>query len=163
MTLAPLSEFSSCSDTVRSMASIDLATASPEEIYAAVKAMDSGEFDDLMQDLESRELITRALVGHMAGLFRPEKAGDLKAVVHVKLWDRPGGGYDHFEMRIENGTCVISDKPGDDARMTLKIRPSDLRAMLAGETGPRRLAMRRKLTVLGDLKLGARLPDLFAF
>ena len=142
---------------------IDLASASPPEIYEAVKAMDSDEFDALMEEPESRDLITRALVDHMAGLFRPEKAGDLEAVVHVKLWDKPGGGYDHFEMRIANGTCVISDEPGDDARMTLKIRPSDLRAMLAGETGPRRLAMRRKLTVLGDLKLGARLPDLFAF
>ena len=145
------------------MTSIDLATASPSEIYEAVKAMDSDEFDGLMEEPKSRDLITRALVGHMAGLFRPEKAGDLEAVIHVKLWDKPGGGYDHFEMRIANGTCVISDEPGDDAQMTLKIRPKDLRAMLAGETGPRRLAMRRKLTVLGDLKLGARLPDLFAF
>ena len=145
------------------MSSIDLTTASPSEIYEAVKEMDSDEFDGLMEDPESRDLITRALVGHMAGLFRPEKAGDLEALIHIKLWDRPGGGYDHFEMRIANGTCEISDEPGNDAQMTLKIRPKDLRAMLAGETGPRRLAMRRKLTVLGDLKLGARLPDLFAF
>ncbi len=145
------------------MTSIDLTTASPSEIYEAVKSMDSDEFDVLMEEPGSRDRITRALVGHMAGLFRPEKAGDLDAVIHIKLWDRPGGGYDHFEMRIADRTCVISDEPGDDAQMTLKIRPKDLRAMLAGETGPRRLAMRRKLTVLGDLKLGARLPDLFAF
>ena len=58
-----------------------------------------------MEDPESRDLITRALVEHMAGLFRPDKAGDLEAVIHVKLWDKPGGGYDHFEMRIANGTC----------------------------------------------------------
>ena len=145
------------------MSSIDLTTAGPSEIYEAVKEMDSDEFDGLMEDPESRDLITSALVGHMAGLFRSEKAGDLEAVIHIKLWDKPGGGYDHFEMRIANGTCQISEEPGDDAQMTLKIRPKDLRAMLAGETGPRRLAMRRKLTVLGDLKLGARLPDLFAF
>jgi putative sterol carrier protein len=145
------------------MTVIDLTSATPPEIYDAVKEMDSDEFDALMEEPESRDVITRALVGHMAGLFRAEKAGDLEAVIHVKLWDKPGGGYDHFEMRIANGTCEISDEPGDDAQMTLKIRPSDLRAMLAGETGPRRLAMRRKLTVLGDLKLGARLPDLFAF
>ena len=145
------------------MTSIDLTSATPPEIYEAVKSMDSDEFDRLMEAPESRDVITSALVGHMAGLFRPEKAGDLDAVIHIKLWDKPGGGYDHFEMRIANGTCEISDEPGDAAQMTLKIRPRDLRAMLAGETGPRRLAMRRKLTVLGDLKLGARLPDLFAF
>ena len=105
------------------MSSIDLTSATPSEIYEAVKAMDSAEFDGLMEEPESRDLITRALVGHMAGLFRPEKAGDLEAVIHVKLWDKPGGGYDHFEMQIANGTCVISDEPGDEARMTLKIRP----------------------------------------
>ena len=145
------------------MTSIDLASATPPEIYEAVRSMDPAEFDRLTEEPESRDVITRALVGYMAGLFRPEKAGDLEAVVQIKLWDRPGGGYDHFEMRIANGECVISDEPGEAAQMTLKIRPRDLRALLAGETGPRRLAMRRKLTVLGDLKLGARLPDLFAF
>lgn len=145
------------------MAELDLSSASPAEIYERVKSMDSDEFDRLMEDSEGRRVITEALLDYMAGLFRPEKAGDLEAVIHVKLWDRPGGGYDHFEMVIADGTCEIVEKPSRAARMTLKIRPSDLRALLAGETGPRRLAMRRKLTVLGDLKLGARLPDLFAF
>jgi len=142
---------------------IDLSTASPPEIYEAVKSMDSEEFDRLMQEPESRRLITDALIGHMAGLFRPDQAADLEAVIHVKLWDRPGGGYDHFEMLIAHGACTISEVPSRDAQITLKIRPGDLRAMLAGETGPRRLALRRRLTVLGDLKLGARLTDLFAF
>ena len=145
------------------MTGIDFETAAPGEVYEAVKAMPSDEFDRLMEEPESRRRITDALVGHMASLFRPEKAGDLETVIHVKLWDRPGGGYDHFEMVIADGSCVISESPAHEAAITLKIRPGDLRAMLAGETGPRRLALRRRLTVLGDLKLGARLPDLFAF
>ncbi|MDQ3573147.1 MAG: SCP2 sterol-binding domain-containing protein [Actinomycetota bacterium] len=144
------------------MDEIDLSTASPPEIYEAVKSMDSKEFDRLMDDPQSRRLITNALVGHMAGLFRPDQAGDLEAAIQIKLWDRPGGGYDHFEMLIADGVCTISEAPSREPAITLKIRPADLRAMLAGETGPRRLALRRRLTVLGDLKLGARLPDLFA-
>lgn len=145
------------------MASLDLRSASGEEIYEAIRDMELDEFEGLMDDPEARRRVIAALVDHMAGLFRPEKAGDLEAVVHVKLWDRPAGGYDHFEMVIADGGCSISAEPGEEADVTLKTRPVDLRKMLTGETGPRRLALRRRLTVLGDLRLGARLPDLFAF
>jgi len=81
---------------------IDLA-APPDEVYAAITALDADGFAALMDDLEPRER--------------------------------------------------VSD--------VLKIRPSDLRAIIAGDAGPRRLALRGRLRVLGDLKLGMRLSELF--
>jgi putative sterol carrier protein len=51
--------------------------------------------------------------------------------------------------------------PSREPDLTLKIRPSDLRAIVAGKAGPRRLALRGRLRVLGDLKLGMRLSELF--
>jgi hypothetical protein len=35
--------------------------------------------------------------------------------------------------------------------------------MITGETGARRLALKGRLRVIGDLGLGMRLPDLFEF
>lgn len=145
------------------MRAADLESKEPAEVYEAVKEMDGDTFEDLMADRASRDVISSALVSHMAGLFRPEEAGDLEATLHVKLWDNPDGGYDHFEMVIEDGKCIISEDPDREPDITLKIRPGDLRKMLTGETGPKRLAFKRRLTFIGDVRLGTRLPDLFAF
>jgi putative sterol carrier protein len=144
------------------MARIDLENSSPAQIYEAISTMDEDEFDDLMETPESRDKIISALVEHMASLFRPEKAGDLEATIHIKLWDKPGGGYDHFELRIEDGTCFMRD-PDNEPDLTLKVRPSDLRKLVTGETGARRLAFKGRLRAIGDLGLGMKMPDLFAF
>jgi len=114
-----------------------------------------------MAEQESRERIIDALVAHMAGRLRPEAAGDLHAVLQVKLWDRPGGGYDHRELVIDNGSCTVSETPGDDPDLTLKVRPGDLRRIVSGEAGPKRLAFGGRLRVLGDIRLAMRLTDLF--
>lgn len=140
----------------------DLESSEPMEIYAAVAAMEDEEFERLMGDPPRRDLVIGALVDHMVGIFRPEKAGDLDASIHIKLWDRPGGGYDHYEMRIAGGTCELVE-PDGEPDLTLKIRPTDLRKLITGETGARRLALKGRLRVIGDLSLGMRLPDLFAF
>jgi putative sterol carrier protein len=141
---------------------IDLESSSPAEIYEAIATMDEEDFDELMEEPASRENVIAALVEHMASLFRPEKAGDLEATIHIKLWDKPGGGYDHFELRIAGGTCTLTE-PSDDPDLTLKVRPSDLRKLVTGETGARRLAIKGRLRAIGDLGLGMKLPDLFAF
>ena len=142
---------------------LDVETAEPAEIYDAVKLIDGDEFDDLMADPSKRPLVIEAMIDHLVGLFQPDAAGDLEAIIHVKLWDRPEGGYDHYELLIADRTCVISAAPVHEPRLTLKIRPGDLRRLVTGETGARRLAFKGRLRALGDLRLGMKLPDLFRF
>jgi putative sterol carrier protein len=134
----------------------------PAEIYERVAVMDEGDFDELMAEPEARKRVIDAMVEHMASLFRPEKAEGVDAVIHIKLWDRPGGGYDHAEMRIADGECRVQE-PAEEPDLTLKVRPGDLRKMITGESGPRRLAIKGRLRVLGDIGLGLKLPDMFAF
>lgn len=136
----------------------------PEEIYSVVAETDEDEFEAMMEEPATRERVIDALIEHMVALFRPEQAGDLEAVIHIKLWDRPGGGYEHFEMRIADGACTLEQEPAaEDPDLTLKVRPTDLRKLLIGETGARRLALKGRLRVLGDIGLGMKLPDLFDF
>ena len=136
-------------------------SGSPEEVYAAILDVDEHEFDELMAEPESRERIIDALVAHMADHLRPDAAGDLDASIHVKLWDRPGGGYDHRELIIRDGRCTASHEPSEDPDLTLKVRPGDLRRIVTGEAGPKRLAFSGRLRVLGDVRLAMRLTDLF--
>lgn len=139
---------------------IDL-DGSPAEVFARVLGTDAAEFDELMEDRESRGRIIDALVQHLASRLRPERAGDLDAVIHVKLWDRPGGGYDHRELVIRDGHCAASATPAEEPDLTLKVRPSDLRKIVSGEAGPKRLAFSGRLRAIGDIRLGMRLTDLF--
>jgi putative sterol carrier protein len=141
---------------------IDL-DAPPAEVYAAINKLDDDDFQDLMAKPESREKVIDMLVAHLAGRLRSDKARDVDAVIHVKLWDKPGGGYDHREIVIRDGKCVVSDNPSEDARLTLKIRPTDLRSVVTGKAGPKRLAFRGRLRAVGDIGLGMKLGDLFDF
>ena len=140
----------------------DFDDATPAEIYERVATMDGEDFDALMAQPDARTRVIDAMVEHMASLFRPEKAEGVDAVIHIKLWDRPGGGYDHAELRIADGQCVVRE-PSGDPDLTLKVRPGDLRKMITGETGARRLAIKGRLRAVGDIGLGLKLPDMFAF
>ena len=128
-------------------------------MYAQVEALDEDAFEALMEDPASRDPVIDALVAHFAGAYRGDE--DVEAVIHVKLWDRPGGGYDHRELVISGGRCTPSAEPAHDPRLTLKVRPTDLRRIVTGEAGPRRLALKGRLRVLGDIRFGMKLQDLF--
>jgi hypothetical protein len=136
-------------------------TGSPARVFARVTALDADAFAELMADPAAREQVIDVLVGHMATLYRG--GDDVDAVIHVKLWDRPGGGYDHRELVIAGGACIPTEGEPvhDDARLTLKVRPTDLRNLVTGDAGPRRLALQGRLRVLGDLKFAMKLSDLF--
>lgn len=133
----------------------------PEEIYAGIVDLDEEQFEELMADAPSRDRVIDALLEHMAANLRPEVAGDLDAVIHIKLWDRPGGGYDHHELVIRDGACEARMEPREEPDLTLKVRPGDLRKIVTGETGPKRLAFRNRLRAIGDIRLGMRLTELF--
>ena len=135
----------------------------PAAVFAAIARMEEDEFADLMGDPERRPLVISALVEHMASVFRPDRAGDTEATIHIKLWDKPGGGYDHVELRIAEGAIAIHETPERDPDLTLKVRPTDLRKLITGDAGARRMALTGRLRVIGDLGLGMRLPDLFDF
>lgn len=113
----------------------------------------------MMADPASRDRVIDALVHHFAAQYRG--SDEIEAVIHVKLWDRPGGGYDHRELVIADGRCEPSAAPEREPRLTLKVRPGDLRRIVAGEAGPRRLALTGRLRVLGDLRFAMRLQELF--
>ena len=45
----------------------------------------------------------------MAALYKGDPKVD--AVIHVKLWDRPGGGYDHRELVIGTAPAPPPTRP----------------------------------------------------
>ncbi len=132
-----------------------------DEVYAQLIGISEDDFRELMADAETNRRVVDVLIEHMCERLRPERAEGVDAVLHVKLWDRPGGGYDHREMIIRDGRCRVSERPSEEPRLTLKVRPIDLRAMITGKTGPRRLAFSGRLRVIGDIRFAWSITDLF--
>ena len=140
----------------------DFEHATPKQLYEQVQAMDDGEFEALMDDPECTRAGAR---GDHRRARRPLPAGEGEggrgSHSHQAL-DAPGGGYDHYELVIADQQCRLTTPPTDEPDLTLKVRPTDLRKLINGDTGPKRLAFQGRLRAIGDLGLGMKLPDLFA-
>ena len=141
-------------------APFDLGSADPQEVARTVRTVSDEDLTALMQS-ELRPQILDEIFGRMEEHFRGEKAGDLDAVMHWKIFDRPGGGYDHFEIVVADGCCSVSDHPRHEPDVTLKAKPADFLKLVTGNAGPKTMALRGRLRVQGDLGLAAKLGGLF--
>ena len=139
---------------------IDPTGVDPDEFARQVGKVSDDDLATLMGG-ELRPTTLDEIFRRMVAHFRPERARDLHAVVHWKIFDRPGGGYDHYELVIEEGSCTLSERPQQAPNVTFRIPPVDFLKLVTGNTSPTGLALRRRLQVLGDLGLARRVGTLF--
>jgi putative sterol carrier protein len=110
---------------------------------------------------ENRGAILDDIFRRMSEHVDPQRARGVDAVIHWKILDRPGGGYDHYEVVVSDGRCEVSQSPSREPRVTLKVRPVDFLRLVSGnESGPK-LFMLGRLRIEGDLMLAAQLTSLF--
>lgn len=119
--------------------------------------------EDLRAGMESelRPVILDEIFGRMAQHFRAEAAGGVDAVVHWKVYDRPDGGYDHYELVVRGGACTVNHPPQHEPSVTLKLGPVEFLKLVTGNTEGPALFMTGKLRIDGNLMLAARLTGLF--
>ena len=139
---------------------VDWATADPAAVLADVRSASDDEIAAALAG-DDREAILRNVFGLMTRELNPERAQDMDATIHFKVWDRPGGGYDHFELVIAHGAATLSETPGHDATLTIKGRAADLIRVAVGDANAVRLALRGRIRVLGDLNFARKVPELF--
>ncbi len=76
----------------------------------------------------------------MADHVEPSKVRGTDAVVHFKILDRPdhlGGGYDHYEVVFEDGSCRASDQHEADPHVTIRVSPVHFLKLAANQaSGP---------------------------
>jgi putative sterol carrier protein len=142
------------------MHAIDPAAVDPAEFAEQVKTASPKALEQLMQS-DLRELVLDEIFARMARHFRADKAEGLDAVIHWKVYDRPDGGYDHYEVVVQDGTCEVRKPPEAKPRVTLKLAPAHFLKLVTGNADGNRLFLRRKLKIDGDLILAARLTALF--
>jgi len=135
-------------------------TMDPHAFARVVRDSRPEELERLMGGPERAPLLER-IFGDMPDVFRPAKAGQLRATIHWSVGDRPGGGNDLFELVIADGACTLSPKPGTEPTVTMTIGGVDFIRMVTGNANPILLYLRGRLRSKGDRSLANRIPSLF--
>jgi putative sterol carrier protein len=114
-----------------------------------------------MSNPESRKATLDEIFRRMGEHVQPSKAKGHDAVVHFKILDAPGGGYDHYEVVIENGKATVTDEPAREPRVTFSIGPVDFIRLVSGNAAGPMLFMTGKLKIEGDLMFASTMTSLF--
>ena len=125
----------------------------------------AGATDQQLEELmasEARKDIVEDIFRRMAEHVDPDRARDVNAVVHWKIYDRPEGGYDHYEVVLEGGTCTVSESPSREAAITLKLKPADFLKLVSGNASGPTMFMTGKLKVEGDMSNAMQLQGVLA-
>jgi putative sterol carrier protein len=118
------------------------------------------QLDELMASEGRRDIlddIFRRMADHVDG----DRAREVNAVLHWKIYDNPEGGYDHYEVVLEGGTCVVSETPSREPSITLKLKPADFLKLVSGTASGPTMFMTGKLKLEGDVMLASRLTSMF--
>jgi putative sterol carrier protein len=108
-----------------------------------------------------RRLVLAAILQQMPRRLDRGRATAAHAVVDWKITGAPGGGIDHFQVRIDDGWCRVIRRPKESARATLELDGADFLRLAAGAAEGGELFMTGKLRIEGDLMFTAQLPSLF--
>jgi putative sterol carrier protein len=132
----------------------------PREFAQLVKSTPDAKLAAVMKS-ESRPRILDAIFARMPTQFRADRAGATNAVIHWNIGDRPGGGFDTYELVIANGRCALSPSPEHDPKLAISVSPVDFVKVVSGNGNPVMMFMTGKLKAKGDLGLAANIQNLF--
>jgi putative sterol carrier protein len=143
-----------------SAGSAELAAVSAEDFAALVANASDEQLAEGMNGA-GREAALQEIFGRMAEHLDPQRAKGQDAVIHFKILDRPDGGYDHFELVIRDGKATVSQTPGEQPRVTIKVGPVDFLKLITNQASGPGLFMTGKLKLEGDLMFAAQIVSLF--
>jgi putative sterol carrier protein len=124
----------------------------------------AGATDQQLEELmasDARQDILDDIFRRMAEHVDQDRARDVTAVVHWKIYDRPEGGYDHYEVVLEGGACTVSQSPSREPAVTLKLKPANFLKLVSGNASGPTMFMTGKLKLEGDVMLASRLTSMF--
>jgi len=140
---------------------VDPAAVDPAAFVKAIKETPDDQLAAGMADENVRTMVIDGIFSLWAEHFDSASAADTEAVLEWKIFDRPGGGYDRYQVVIANGACSV-EKDGDhEPRVTFKVKPVDFLKLVTGNAAGPMMFMTGKLKIDGDLMFAAGVQSLF--
>jgi putative sterol carrier protein len=146
------------SDAIANLQEVD-----PDDFVELVARSSEDELSAIVNG-PHRKRILDEIFNRMADHVEPEKVRGTDAVVHFKILDRPdelGGGYDHYEVVFEDGSCRASDEPERDPQVTIRIGAAQFLKLASNQASGPTLFLTGKLRLEGDVMLASRLTSFF--
>jgi SCP-2 sterol transfer family protein len=150
-------------DRVDEVAALDTSAVDPADFAKLIAGASDETIAEIVNGPQRKQVLDE-IFGRMAGHVDPESARGTDAVVHFKILDRPeelGGGYDHYEVVFEDGSCTASDKAEREPKVTIKVGAVDFLKLAANKASGPTLFMTGKLKLQGDVMLASRLTGFF--
>jgi len=130
----------------------------PAQLAELVKGLSDEELQKQVSDLGEDEVLKNIFVG-MQDAFRPEKAQGVNSTIQYDI--DTSTATKQWTVTIENGTCVTSEGPAADPRLTLKIGLVDFIRLILGQADGTQLFMSGKLKLQGDMMFAMQMQGFF--
>ncbi len=103
----------------------------------------------------------RAIQVGLPSRFDPQRAGDLKATLELRV-RRPGGDeVTALALRISGGQLAVSSGPAPEAGAAVELGADDIVRLVTGTVGWPQLVSSGRMEMTGDPFLALRFPSLF--
>ena len=137
-----------------------LSSIGPKEFAQVVKATPDSKIAEVMASGDRGKILDQVF-NRMPTLFRADRAGATRAVIHWNITGGPGGAPDTYETVIEDGACTVTDQPVRDPKLAMTMDPVTFLKVVSGDGNPMMMFMTGKLKAKGDLALAANIQQLF--
>lgn len=94
----------------------------------------------------------------LPGAFRPEKAGDLDAVIQFELTGEEAGDW---AVIIKDGQASVEKGRHEEPAMTFTADSQDYKDIVTGRMNPMNAFMQGKVKLQGNLNMAMKFAELF--
>ncbi|MEV6524733.1 SCP2 sterol-binding domain-containing protein [Longispora sp. NPDC051575] len=145
------------------MAEIDgfgnLSEISPSDFAKLVKTAPKEVFAQILEDPDARTTVLDEVFNRMQQVYKGGKSTN--AILHWKILDKPGGGYDLYETVLNGTECTVNKDGEGEPRATISLNGTEFLKLASGNASPPVQFMTGKIKIKGDLGFAAGLASLF--
>ena len=130
----------------------------PAQLAELIKGLSDEELKKQIADLGEDEVLKNIFQG-MQEAFKPEKAQGVNSTIQYDV--ETDAGTKTWSVKFEDGTCVTSEGPATDPRLTLKVDLVDFIRLIFGQADGTQLFMSGKMKLQGDMMFAMQMQGFF--
>jgi putative sterol carrier protein len=132
----------------------------PAQFAALVKSTPREQLEAVIDGPHRGDMLA-AIFNRMPGLFRPDKAASVSAIIRWNLTSTTSPDPAVWSVVIADGACSVSDDPSLAPKVSLTMGGYTFLRLISGNASPAMLVMTGKVKVNGDFATAAGIANYF--